>query len=561
MTKVSTRNGRQRRDALYDLDVFKVARLYLEDHKDSVQEEDYRFLTGAIRSRRYDLLADAFRGTGPNIRGLAETKVLSQIAAFFKKDAARSDPNRCYAQALKNFERGELLCRLTNKRIDHFSLWPDRLDPDLQRVLVRMRRVIATCCGDLKTFRERIPELVKVTPGATEDTTREKSLPYLKMRRWVRCTRGAVPYVTSLTRYTTGGEPRIRITDSNRLEFVPKDFKTYRTIACEPVGNLPFQLAVDQWLKARLRRVLNIDLSDQSCNQELARKGSLNGTYATVDLAMASDTLAFNVIPYLFPEEWYNTLCSLRSRCYNHRELHGVYAKFSSMGNGFTFSVETLVFSAACVAVGSRSFKVYGDDIVIESSLYEPLVAVLSFLGFQPNEEKSFHTGPFRESCGVDYHTGVNIRPFFIKNSSKLVAPDLCHLINGLVRIAGPGLMQYLRGIVLDLGLLLVPRNEDTRSGVFVESLFARKRGLLNRHFGIDRFKAYTVLESTKYRGCLKCLLLWHVLKLSGPSVVYETSLAPTRARKLCVRKRVWFPCAEDIQLSEWTEYISRSRR
>jgi hypothetical protein len=61
------------------------------------------------------------------------------------------------------------------------------------------------------------------------------------------------------------------------------------------------------------------------------------------------------------------------------------------MGNGYTFTIETLVFAAICKSIGSRQFSVYGDDIIIETELYEPLVEMLSYLGFEVNKEKSHH--------------------------------------------------------------------------------------------------------------------------------------------------------------------------
>jgi hypothetical protein len=99
--------------------------------------------------------------------------------------------------------------------------------------------------------------------------------------------------------------------------------------------------------------------------------------------------------------------------------------KFSSMGNGFTFELETLIFAAIALVItrecgfsgrlGSDVF-VFGDDIIVKNGVARPLKSVLEFLGFELNAEKSyFGDEPFRESCGGDYFAGQPVRPYFLK--------------------------------------------------------------------------------------------------------------------------------------------------
>jgi len=230
--------------------------------------------------------------------------------------------------------------------------------------------------------------------------------------------------------------PRFDITTENRITTVPKNIKTDRTIACEPMGNLPFQLAVDGYLKSRLRRV-GIDLSDQSRNQEAARIGSIDGSLATIDLSMASDTLSINTVASLLPDDWFSILMKLRSPCYSGAFGSGVYEKFSSMGNGFTFTLETLIFWALAKAVGSVEPLVYGDDIIVESCISERLVRVLKFFGFATNNEKTFTKGPFRESCGADWYEGTNVRPIYHRGHPKNIL-EANVLTNGILAISLP---------------------------------------------------------------------------------------------------------------------------
>jgi hypothetical protein len=114
------------------------------------------------------------------------------------------------------------------------------------------------------------------------------------------------------------------------------------------------------------------------------------------------------------------------------------------MGNGFTFELETIIFMAiARVAarvngVGTDRVRSYGDDIVCPKPALQTLLEGLSLCGFSVNSEKSFWDGPFRESCGSDFHNGVNIRPYSHKKELKDVKA-LYILHNRLFQALDPG--------------------------------------------------------------------------------------------------------------------------
>jgi hypothetical protein len=79
---------------------------------------------------------------------------------------------------------------------------------------------------------------------------------------------------------------------------------------------------------------------------------------------------------------------------------------------------------------------VYGDDIIVPAASYELLTRVLKQLGFEVNLDKSFATGPFRESCGADYFLGSQVRPLFMKKTpTPAVLIGWC---NHIRRNAGP---------------------------------------------------------------------------------------------------------------------------
>ena len=211
------------------------------------------------------------------------------------------------------------------------------------------------------------------------------------------------------------------VVDTANLIFVEKSAKTHRPICVEPLLNGFVQLGIGGYLKERLRTHAKQDLSNQKRNQDLAEAASIRGHLATIDLSSASDTLAFSVVFDLLPEEWVDLLASYRTghMSYGGREYE--LEKFSSMGNGYTFELESLIFwalSSACTELSGEDrdlVSVYGDDIIVPVKTVDLLMATLTWCGFNLNREKSFWTGKFRESCGADWLDGDAVRPVFKK--------------------------------------------------------------------------------------------------------------------------------------------------
>ncbi len=215
----------------------------------------------------------------------------------------------------------------------------------------------------------------------------------------------------------------------NVVTTVPKDGRKDRPIAKEQLGNIYLQLGVGAVIRQRLR-AFGIDLNrQQDINRSLALESSRTKKLFTIDLSNASDTVGYDLVKALLPTEWFLLLDSLRApwgTIQGNRSF--LYRKFSSMGNGFTFELESVIFRAICHGIsrvfGHRSdrFAVFGDDIIGPDYLYLHHLQYLSYSGFQVNSEKSFH-GPdrVRESCGVDALDGRNIRPVFCKGTPDSV--------------------------------------------------------------------------------------------------------------------------------------------
>jgi len=218
---------------------------------------------------------------------------------------------------------------------------------------------------------------------------------------------------------------------------VPKNSKGCRTISGEAVRLMWAQLGLDSLMRKKIEDSYltskTIHLSDQSVNAKLALSASKTGRMATLDLTAASDGVSVKLIYRCFPTEWRRAMMSVRST--GMQLPSGDVIKLnmmSPMGNGFTFSMQTLLFwalSAATIAYrmeetytseddlewACHNTFVYGDDIIVPREYACEVMSSLERYGFLINRDKSFWTGPFRESCGIDAFAGTDITPLKIK--------------------------------------------------------------------------------------------------------------------------------------------------
>jgi len=273
-----------------------------------------------------------------------------------------------------------------------------------------------------------IPDKMSVLPLLTEDAWWCKL--FWSETAWCRSLVDSRPHLS---------EPSF--VRGNRFTTVPKTGLTDRGICIEPSLNISYQLDVGRILKTRLKRI-GIDLLEgQHLHRVLAATGSLTGHLATIDMSNASDTLC-RVLPKLvLPQAWFELLDSLRSK---FTEIDGSWVrleKFSSMGNGFTFELETAVFATLARTLVRKLggdpdlVKCYGDDLIAPVEYSKDILSALAFFGFTPNRNKTFVEGPFRESCGGDFWLGKPVRAHFIEElpdePQKWIA-----LANGLRRMA-----------------------------------------------------------------------------------------------------------------------------
>ena len=303
----------------------------------------------------------------------------------------------------------------------------------LRTVIFIARREIARVLGEFDV--DRWVEACNFGPGAAIGVPRKVACPANKIGH-LRPT--VTQDATLLASYLIGYNfawfrqhvrdgVKFRTADAEQLIMVPKNSEYHRIIGKPPLLNQFLQAGIGRLIRERLLTKAKINLNDQSINQQLAYQGSKDRASATLDMSMASDTNAYGLVDMLLPRDWFRALVRVRVPKGELESGEVIdFAKFSAMGNGYTFELESLIFYALARAVavtlrlGDRPLNVYGDDIVCPSEMVEELGQVLEELGFKVNLEKSFWgADPFRESCGKHYLDGDDVTPFFIRSLSS----------------------------------------------------------------------------------------------------------------------------------------------
>lgn len=369
---------------------------------------------------------------------------LRQVLGFYQKLSILPLPVDKRAVAREKFLSSEAKCRETNKAFQDWASGRFNFLPDVDSVLHAAQRKIARVLGPVPSISQLD---LAFGPGATTTVKKRNACPRIKLSTIPSCTTNLLSIAPSLLRevphwsalHASGlsiDEDGWLIETVNveishgKLSFVPKNAKTDRSVLTEPTLNAMLQAGYGKWIAKRLLRV-GQDITDQSRNQRLARDGSLTGDLATLDLSSASDSIAIELVAHLLPYDWYAALSGCRTPTYTDGESQPKkLAKFSSMGNGFTFPLQTLIFWALVSSIvddDNETVSVYGDDIICPVSAVKGVKRVFDAVGFELNMSKSYWDGGFRESCGADYYFGIDIRPFYQKRRMSFESLFVLH--------------------------------------------------------------------------------------------------------------------------------------
>jgi len=221
---------------------------------------------------------------------------------------------------------------------------------------------------------------------------------------------------------------------------VPKTMKGPRIIAVEPCC---MQYA-QQSIRSELYRMIEssvmiagrVQFKDQSGNRRRALTASRTGQMATLDLSEASDR-----VPHGLSLRMFRANPALQDAIEACRSTHAVLPdgtvigplrKFASMGSALCFPVESMYFYTACIEILLRLHQlpvtlsnvkkfalevfVYGDDLLVPSRHARAVIGHLQEYNCKVNIHKSFWTGKFRESCGMDAYDGMEVTPTYVRN-------------------------------------------------------------------------------------------------------------------------------------------------
>jgi len=223
-----------------------------------------------------------------------------------------------------------------------------------------------------------------------------------------------------------------------RVVFVPKTLKTPRVIGIEPVCMQYTQQSllsiIVPCLEKHHKTIGHVNFQKQSINAQLALKSSHDGLLATMDLSEASDRVLNALV-----ERMLASVPLVRDAIQACRSTSATLptgqtiqlVKFASMGSALCFPIESMVFYTILIAreirrlrlpLKSRSIDivkknvyVYGDDLILPVDGVLSATLGLQALGLKVNSNKTFSTGKFRESCGIQPNHREDVTTVFLR--------------------------------------------------------------------------------------------------------------------------------------------------
>lgn len=449
------------------------------------------------------------------------------VVTLGKKYAHWDTKHKPKVAAMKAFIAAEQKCSSTNA--SYFSSKVIETSDAVNQVLLFGMRKIGTILGEVPIVAD-LP--IKFGPGATY-TCKGVTGSLQKLTGTLDVTPQAVDAALELLCSAPGWLHYHSVTPNNisevkslltvipgdRLAFVPKTAITDRPIAIGPTINGLLQKGYGSCIRKRLKRNgLHLNRAPEK-HIKLAQRASKDASLATVDLTAASDNISFAVVMDLLPNDWFQALSDVRSEKYQIDDIWYDYHKFSAMGNGYTFELESLIFfalaSAVCNVMGepTTDVSVFGDDIILPTKCYSLLCEVLEHCGFEINKQKSFSTGYFRESCGGDYFNGIDTRGFYIKDklTLSLFVRFYNHLFRSGLRYFYPSLFTRVSRVIKPYRSLISGPDDLTDDHIICDYPKGLKFNFVNTSY--KRLSPYLHLKSA---------MVWQLYEnMSTPKLEY----------------------------------------
>jgi hypothetical protein len=309
-----------------------------------------------------------------------------------------------------------------------------------------------------------------------------------------------------------------------RVVPVPKTLKSPRIIAIEPCCNQFIQQGIlgilvkgleSYWLSR-----YHINFGSQDINQRLAIRGSRTGRLATIDLSDASDRVPRELALKMFDSnpDFRDAIDACRSTRAQlpTGEIISPLRKFASMGSALCFPVEAMYFYTICVEAllkvqnlplspsnlyrVTRMIHIYGDDIIVPSMYAVTVIDHLQKYNCKVNTNKTFFSGYFRESCGVDAYQGRPVQPVYLRR----LFPDNRRQASQIISMVETANLFYLKGYWRTTTFLrnrieglvgILPYKSETAEGLgHISFLGYRSIEIWNEN--LQRFEVTTLVPS-----------------------------------------------------------------
>ena len=363
----------------------------------------------------------------------------------------------------------ERLIKNTINELNRNKIWDSKLQyildnvhngTQLSSVLIKAREIVHSMFDDFDSF--------KITPrltfGATEVLSdsasvfeRLRSADSSSLDTLKRLPDGNALkafYLYKIGAIDVHRERHILDSESKRWVKIPENIQDGSYVLFNSVGKTalidrpigfhePIQLAVQcgigDYHVSALRRI-GINMSTaQDTHRELAQIYSMfPGTLGTLDQSNASQNILRRLVEFLYPKALFDLMDAVTPRVLRINGTDYSLEMMSAQGNGYNSGMQTVVYYALISAIAfvkKVSTKVYqfGDDSIFNAELFSSVITVLTTLGFEVNQEKSFSRHVL-ESCGMDSDDGTNIRPFYVK-LLPTTSTEWYHVCNGIFRV------------------------------------------------------------------------------------------------------------------------------